>query len=144
MVGRVVFRKVLSKRIQFPRVFWITCQVLPLVGIAKVIIELFGSILVANIPESIGTERMVIHRVGGDDRVSPARSAIFDERNEAAARILRSFWKIAHIDKRGIDVYQANRLVTLFRSLAIGSSNDKGDPRRLFPESLFGSHVLLA
>ena len=125
-------------------VLWHVCQVRPLVGITKVVIELFGSILIANIPESIGTERMVIHCVGGDDRVSPARSAVFDQRNQAVPCILRSFREVAHIDKSGIDVYKSNGLVTLFRSLAIGSSNDKGDLRRLFPEAVFGYTLLFA
>ena len=87
-------------------------EVFPFVGIGNVIVELFGSIVVANVAVAAGSQRVVVFAVGGECGACPRQRWITEERRdglpiEAAARRQASQFK-----QSGVEIDEADDPIT--------------------------------
>ena len=118
---RLIFGgQVFGKRVDHGPVlasYGLMSEVVPFVGIGKVVVEFFGAIVVADVAVAAGSQRVVVFAVGGECGACPRERWITEERRnglpiEAAARRQTS-----QFEQCGVEIDEADNAIALDAAL---------------------------
>ncbi len=114
----------------------------PFIGIISVVVEFLGAIGVDDIPEVLGTHRVVVLAKGGEGWEFPGGVGFVEQRNEAMAFEAGTLGEAAELDEGGIEIDETDWAVTLSIPADAGSCDEQWDPCRDLPQGAFTPALL--
>ena len=92
-------------------------EVVPFVGIGKVIVEFFGSIVVADVAVAAGSQRVVVLAVGGECGACPGERWITQERRDGLPVEAGARRQASQFEQSGVEIDEADDAIALDAAL---------------------------